>query len=474
MPASAVPSFEKENGVRLTSAAIQGATGAAYPLRLFYIRGSSEVFSGVTVAGNEQGLAVTEEAGVRISSVATPLDIAISSITGFAVLTLDDGGFRAVYSVIGTTGSYRIYTASSANGLAWGNSSGTVVDGGTTFVGGPSLVELQDGRWQMNYIADFNGGNNPADYRIHTAFSSNEGRNWGAGSVLLSTQAHHVASFRRTDNKVRLFYTTPLPGGTSSNIILSAISADANASSFSFETGFILTTGAATGSLAFPFVVRSTDAWRSRLYWQYLLPSVSTGDAHSAANFAPDPQTNDPTIIFNSGGTAQISVTGEVFSTGALGALLRRSGQADVVGAGLVRTDDGALSAVFNVNLIAPGLWDLVVTNDTGRTGTRSDAVLIDFPGGSVEITDNLFRPRSGGRAKIDTTIFEAGSISLNLYSLDGQLVASLFNGLTPTGTKTVFWDGRNAQGATVASGVYVLHATGPKLNVRQKIIVIK
>ena len=37
-----------------------------------------------------------------------------------------------------------------------------------------------------------------------------------------------------------------------------------------------------------------------------------------------------------------------------------------------------------------------------------------------------------------------------------------------------MFWDGKTASGATAASGVYLLKATGFKLNTMQKIVLIK
>ncbi len=50
----------------------------------------------------------------------------------------------------------------------------------------------------------------------------------------------------------------------------------------------------------------------------------------------------------------------------------------------------------------------------------------------------------------------EAGKVTLNIYALTGQLVATLVDGELPAGDHLLSWNGRNQTGTAVAAGVYL------------------
>ncbi len=473
LPAGAVPAFTPENGIRISSAVLQAATGSYPTLRAYYIRNSSHVLSAITA----DGMTFNEEAGVRLSSLTVPaLDIGISSITGLSILPLNSGGFRMLYSVIGTTGSYRIYSATSADGLAWANEAGAKINSSTTFSGMPSLVKLGTGDWRLYYIQNSIAGNQPANYRIYTALSTNEGASFGSASQAHSAQAGEVSAVLRTDNRVRLYYTAPAAGSSSNTTIVSALSTDANGTSFSTESDVRLSTPVTSGSLAYPFVLRSTEAapsYRWRMYYDFNGPGLSTGNVHSALTTAPDPQSISPSTVLNASPAVSLTISGEVFSPSP-SVKLTSGGQADITGTAVTRSNDQTITATFNVQDKAPGFWNVVVANSDGVSKTLANALTIDFSNGSASVTDNLLRPRLGGTAKIAVVTYNAGHLTVKLYTLGGALVSTLFDGERAAGTLNLTWDGKTAQGNTVASGVYLLKTTGPKINVINKIVVIK
>jgi hypothetical protein len=471
-PSEAAPSFTKEAGIRVSSAIAQASSGAYPDLRIYYIRGSSQVFSAKTA----DGLALVEEPGVRVSSLTVPpLDIQISSITGLSLLPLSEGGFRMLYSVIGSTGAFRIYSATSADGLAWANDTGTRinVDGGLTFAGYPSLIKLDSGDWRLFYIQNSIAGNQIENHHIFTALSNNQGLNFGPGSPAVAVKSGQVAASLLTNKKVRLFYTAPLSGQTTFTTALSALSTDAHSTVFNVEQGIRLSTGSPDGSLSSPFVIRSTHTFSWRLYYNFTPPGVSTAAVYSAVAEVPDPQSLSPSTVFRSNPAASLSISGEVFSL-APAAKLTQSGQADIPGTALVRSNDQTITATFDTNGKNLGFWNLLVTNSNGQSTTLPNALFIDFLGGSTRLTDNLIRPRQGTSTKIDVTIFKPGRTTLKLYTLNGELIRTLFDQEAPEGTFTVFWDGKTSLGRTVSSGLYLLQAAGPKLNVLNKIVVIK
>lgn len=465
-PGAAAPSFSsKEAGVRVSSAVIQAATGAFPALRLYYIRGSTAVYSATTT----DGITLTEDPDVRLSTSTQPaLDIAISSITGLAIQPLNAGGFRMLYSVIGSTGAYRIYTATSADGLAWANSTGTAVDAGTNVVGSPAVVTLASGDWRLFAVQ--------GTTTVFTALSTNEGRNFGSTSTILSAAVGQIAAAKLTNNNVRLYYTAPPAVGVTTNTqVLSALSSNALATAFALETGVRLSTGSGLGSISNPFVVRSTEAWRWRMYYDFKPFSVfaSTSDVYSATADAPDVQTITPNIVLRTTPAPGFTITGEIFDP-APTASLSQGGQPNIAGAGVARIDDQTINVTFDTQNKNLGLWDLTVTNPTAQYGVLISALLVDFAGGDVRLTDNLLRPRDGTRTRFDVTTNNDGNVSIKVFTLDGRLVTTLFDGFASAGTTTAFWDGRASDGRFAASGVYVVRVKGPKVDAYNKVVLIK
>lgn len=476
-PAAAVPAFTPDSFVSLTTATpLAFGSESTYPMRLYFMRASSatEVLS----ATSPDGQTWTVEAGVRLDTNTAPTAaVSASSITGFSLLPLNGGGFRAAYSIISSTGAWRIHTATSADGFAWANDTGTAFEftGGTTFVGSPALEELSTGDWRLYFTRDVNGGDDRADRRVYTALSTNEGRNWGTASVAVSTTAYEVGSAKRTDGRVRLFYTQPLASGSSATVVSSSLSDDADGDTFTAESGYRVTTSAVTGSLSFPLPVRSTDSFRWRLYYGFSGPvQPSSGSIYSSLTGPPDFASITPDSVFANEGTRTFTVLGEGFSAGPPQVVARKSGQADVAATAENRVDDQTLNFDLNMQDNAIGFWDIVITNADGNSYSATARLLVDFAAGNVTVTNNLLRPRQGTVMNIEVTTFNSGRVTLRLFTMDGRLVRTLYDQAREQGIFTLTWDGRDAAGAMVASGLYILKSDGPKLDSRSKVLVIK
>lgn len=483
-PARAIPGFDKESAIILSSATAQAFTGdtgaAAYaPLRMYYLPAISSAAphasSGTAIlsATSVDGITFVKEAGVRVDTNTVP-SVSASSITGCALQPLTGGGFRMLYSIVSTTGAFRIHTATSADGLAWANEVSTAVDGGSTYVGVPRLVVLNSGDWRLFYTRDFDGGDDLADRRIFTALSTDQGATWGASSIVVSTTAYESGAAKLTDGKIRLFFTQPV-AGSSATAIMSSISSDALGTVFTQESGVRISTPSLTGALSFPVPVRSTDSFRWRLYYSFYEAYKSTGDIRSALTGSPAPTAISPTTVFRTAAAADLAISGEVFSPVALlsAAAISRNGTT-VAGTGLARNDDQHLVATFATLGLALGTWDLTVTNSDGVSATLPGALTIDFAPGTVGLMDNLLRPRNGGSTTITVTTFDSGPVSVRVYDLDGRELRTIFDGEHAQGTFTFTWDGRNATGAVVPSGLYFVAVHGPKINLKSKIVVIR
>jgi hypothetical protein len=462
--AGAAPSFDKEAAVVFSSAAPQAFAGTYPSLRLYFIRLSSGTEVGSALSAD--GISWAEDApGGRLSTATLP-SVSASSITGCAVLPIA-GGFRMLYSIVSTTGAYRIHSATSADGLAWANDAGVRIDNGASFLTSPKLVPLTDGSWRLYYVG-------APGRRVFTSRSTDSGLTWSAPAVAMSTPAFEVGAGVLTNGLVRLYYTESLPGVSSGAVILSALSTDASGTSFDLDAGVRVSTAIASGSVGFPVPVRSTstDSFRWRLYYDFADPGViSTANIHSALTGAPAPSALAPSAVVNDS-TRTIVIAGDVFSPAP--SVRLSLGASTLLPSSLVRTDDQTLRATFDFNNAPAGRWDVAVTNADARTATLSQALFVDFPGGSTRLVNNLLRPRTGTSTAIDITTFNDGVITARLYSLDGRKIRTLFDGFRTKGVLALSWDGRDSGGAPVASGVYVLRVLGPKVDAKDKIVVIR
>ena len=82
----------------------------------------------------------------------------------------------------------------------------------------------------------------------------------------------------------------------------------------------------------------------------------------------------------------------------------------------------------------------------------------------------NPFNPTTS----ISFYVFELSNISLNIYDLNGRLVKNLMSGNLSQGTYSIDRNGKNANGASVAGGVYLYSITSNNSTIVKKMSLIK
>ncbi|MEK7384558.1 MAG: hypothetical protein AAB262_14910 [Elusimicrobiota bacterium] len=92
----------------------------------------------------------------------------------------------------------------------------------------------------------------------------------------------------------------------------------------------------------------------------------------------------------------------------------------------------------------------------------------------SLDAYNNLFNPLRNEKATIKYAVSGTGRLSIKLYTVTGNLILTLFDGVVEAGKGSLDWNGRNMGGSVVASGVYVVRAQGPGLDKTQKIAIVK
>ncbi len=93
----------------------------------------------------------------------------------------------------------------------------------------------------------------------------------------------------------------------------------------------------------------------------------------------------------------------------------------------------------------------------------------------------NAFDPAHGEKVVLRFSLVQPGHVSIKVYTLQGQYVAdpvevdvSGASSGTPVLNSSFTWDGRNADGKSVASGVYLLRLTSPGFSTTGRVAVIR
>jgi hypothetical protein len=82
----------------------------------------------------------------------------------------------------------------------------------------------------------------------------------------------------------------------------------------------------------------------------------------------------------------------------------------------------------------------------------------------------NPFNPSTS----INYALSEDGFVSLKIYNTLGEEVATLVNEYQLAGIKSAVWNGRNNEGASVASGIYVYRLTAGNVVLSEKMLFMK
>lgn len=82
----------------------------------------------------------------------------------------------------------------------------------------------------------------------------------------------------------------------------------------------------------------------------------------------------------------------------------------------------------------------------------------------------NPFNPST----KISFTASQAGNVKIRIYNSLGVLVKEVYNNHVQAGNHSVTWDGTDARGNKVASGVYIYKLESPKYSAAKKMLLMK
>lgn len=98
----------------------------------------------------------------------------------------------------------------------------------------------------------------------------------------------------------------------------------------------------------------------------------------------------------------------------------------------------------------------------------------IQIQKGGVSIFENVVNPYKGQSATIAAHLKKSGMLTIQIMTLDGNIVRTLARSHHNAGDHFYLWDGRNNGGNPVASGIYFVRIAGPDIDEVRKILIIK
>jgi hypothetical protein len=93
---------------------------------------------------------------------------------------------------------------------------------------------------------------------------------------------------------------------------------------------------------------------------------------------------------------------------------------------------------------------------------------------GGVTILNNVINPTRGEQVYVNYNMTRSGRVTIQVFTLDGNLVRSLRRENRPAGEYREAWDGTNKGGRPVARGMYFIRVVGPDIDEIRKVMVVK
>ena len=123
--------------------------------------------------------------------------------------------------------------------------------------------------------------------------------------------------------------------------------------------------------------------------------------------------------------------------------------------------------------MLPNGLGAIVVNRGSGTltilAAVPTTAVAPEPPKPITEVELAIYPTPSNGAATLAYALPTRGTVTLEIYDVQGRLVRQLVNEMVPAGRHTVTWTGEDRAGGRAATGVYLarLRAGGRELHKR-------
>ncbi|GMO23011.1 MAG: hypothetical protein Ta2B_02100 [Termitinemataceae bacterium] len=98
----------------------------------------------------------------------------------------------------------------------------------------------------------------------------------------------------------------------------------------------------------------------------------------------------------------------------------------------------------------------------------------IKYQRSGATILQNVINPLLGEQTALNYILTKSGQVTVQVFTLDGTLVRTLYRGVRDPGEYTAMWDGKNLGGRAVARGMYFIRIVAPDIDEIRKVMVVK
>ncbi|MDR1566099.1 MAG: hypothetical protein LBS48_02305 [Treponema sp.] len=91
-----------------------------------------------------------------------------------------------------------------------------------------------------------------------------------------------------------------------------------------------------------------------------------------------------------------------------------------------------------------------------------------------VTILNNVINPNNGESTYVHYQLVRGGQVTIQVFTLDGNMVDILYRGHRDAGEYRAVWGGKNRGGRAVARGMYFIRVVGPDIDEIRKVMVVK
>lgn len=184
-----------------------------------------------------------------------------------------------------------------------------------------------------------------------------------------------------------------------------------------------------------------------------------TAAAPTVASITPDRGLNSGTVEIT-------NLSGANFLSGATAKLVR-TGENAILGENVTVVSSTKITCRFDLSGKTVGVWDVVITNADGASGTLSAGFKIEAPELTVvkpiESDKNPFTPSTGATA-IKFSLSKDADMTIYIFNIRGERIweyrAKAGEEGGKVGENRVLWDGLTAFREYASAGVYLVHLT--------------
>jgi hypothetical protein len=132
------------------------------------------------------------------------------------------------------------------------------------------------------------------------------------------------------------------------------------------------------------------------------------------------------------------------------------------------------LGPLYGVRFTLPDVSETNWYNPQNFANFKVNTGETKYQRSGATILSNVINPTKGEKTVLHYILTRGGQVTIQVFTLDGNLVQSLYRGSREAGEYDAVWDGKNRGGNIVARGMYFIRIVAPDIDEIRKVMVVK